>query len=417
MAKCKSCNKKGLFLRVNKDGICTKCEKKTESEDLKFLKSMIQIGPTYVGTSTGDKVRNDYYVYQWKIKDTGEIFYVGKGRGNRANTRHERAYEAESIKDRYETEVIIIAENLTEQEALQIENDEMLRILNETTHRLTNRVTPIRADRDNGYAKASSTPKYEFEKASTLYANEIEEHYFDVNHRQFDKVNEKQLLRPHFVNKSLNVEELEVVYGGNYNQYLQEVKFMLNISGAKPLKTKFAKSVTCWIYSTDDYVSNYLNDQEKASERMDRNIPSYHLIDVWKFLKKQYGDIEVTNQTNIDLKPVYSRIDLDKIRNKGNWQKGYDEGYKLWEQGNQLRKDGNLLEALELLDKARSVGYDAPALYNSYAMLFRKLKCYDDEILILLEAKERNEKLGSSVATAVTKWDERINRAMELRNP
>lgn len=133
--------------------------------------------------------------------------------------------------------------------------------------------------------------------------------------------------------------------------------------------------------------------------------------------KKQYGDIEVTNQTNIDLKPVYSRIDLDKIRNKGNWQKGYDEGYKLWEQGNQLRKDGNLLEALELLDKARSVGYDAPALYNSYAMLFRKLKCYDDEILILLEAKERNEKLGSSVATAVTKWDERINRAMELRNP
>lgn len=126
---------------------------------------------------------------------------------------------------------------------------------------------------------------------------------------------------------------------------------------------------------------------------------------------------QVSNQTNIDLKPVYSRIDLDKIRNKGNWQKGYDEGYKLWEQGNQLRKDGNLLEALELLDKARSVGYDAPALYNSYAMLFRKLKCYDDEILILLEAKERNEKLGSSVATAVTKWDERINRAMELRNP
>lgn len=415
MAKCKLCNKFGIFLRVNKNGICMKCEKEQESDISKLVKG-IHIGSSYVGTSTGDNVRNDYYVYQWRVKDTGEIFYIGKGRANRAYEKHDSAYVAEKIKENYETEVVIVKDNLSEEEALQLENDEMLRILNETTHRLTNRITPLTANRDNGYNRAPSTPKYELEKASVLYASEIDEHYFKVRFREFDKVDEKFLSRPHFIDKALWGDELDTVYGGNYTKYLQEVKAWLNIMNAKPLKSKYAKSVTCWIYSIDDYVTNYNTDQEDAIERIGRNIPCYHLIDVWKFLRNLYGDVEIPKQKVIELNPIYSGISLDKIKNRDDWDKGFDEGIDIYKRADKLRKKGDLTEALKLLDRARAVGYNAPALYNSYAMLFRKLKYYDDEIAILKEGIDRSKASDDLSENVYDKWNTRIARAIDLRS-
>lgn len=47
------------------------------------------------------------------------------------------------------------------------------------------------------------------------------------------------------------------------------------------------------------------------------------------------------------------------------------------------RKNGKVDEAIALFDKARYNGYDAPALYDSYAKAYRKIKDYDNEILIL----------------------------------
>ena len=46
------------------------------------------------------------------------------------------------------------------------------------------------------------------------------------------------------------------------------------------------------------------------------------------------------------------------------------------------RKNGKVDEAIALFDKARYNGYDAPALYDSYAKAY---KDYDNEILILDE--------------------------------
>lgn len=39
-----------------------------------------------------DDLLADYYVYEWFIKETGEVFYVGKGRGNRYKEYHKYAY-------------------------------------------------------------------------------------------------------------------------------------------------------------------------------------------------------------------------------------------------------------------------------------------------------------------------------------
>lgn len=63
-----------------------------------------------------------------------------------------------------------------------------------------------------------------------------------------------------------------------------------------------------------------------------------------------------------------------------------DEGFEYWRLGERERKVGQLEKALELFDKARAAGYDCPALYSSYAMIYRKCKDYEKEIAISEEA-------------------------------
>ncbi|MGE8077441.1 GIY-YIG nuclease family protein [Peribacillus loiseleuriae] len=95
-----------------------------------------------VGVSTGNTAK-DFYVYEWFIKKTGEIFYVGKGRGSRYKEFHQRAYEAEKIRKMYETDRRFVVTGLTEDEAIELESKEIARILNETNDRLTNRHIPL----------------------------------------------------------------------------------------------------------------------------------------------------------------------------------------------------------------------------------------------------------------------------------
>ena len=368
----------------------------------------------YVGTSTGDTTNKDYYVYVWKIKETGEIFYVGKGRGDRAYVKHDKAYEAEKIKRTYETEVEIIYENLSEEEALILEDKEMRKILNQTNDILTNRIIPF-AKRDNGYGKAKSAPEYKFETASMLYASEIDEHYFGIKHRCFDCVEMDGLLRPHFIEKSIFGEELEIVYAGNYQKYLDEVNQYLKYLGYKQIKSKYAKNVTSWIYSTGGHVIGYENDQNKALERIGKTIPAYHLIDVWKYLKNEVGIIEIIEEQEVVLEPKHTRVDLREIKNINNRGKGFDEGYSYFEEGESLRKSGELYEALDSFDKARYLGYNAPALYKAYAKLFRKQELYDDEISILNEGLSRLDEYGVSKEKVERDFKYRIQRAMDLK--
>lgn len=111
------------------------------------------------------------------------------------------------------------------------------------------------------------------------------------------------------------------------------------------------------------------------------------------------------------LKPVKPRVPLNQIKNLNNWDKGFDEGYPHYQKGEQFRKAGGLYTALEQFDEARYHGYGAPALYRSYAMVFRKMKAYDEEIAILEEGMTRD-----TASKASDKFIERINRAKELQD-
>lgn len=365
----------------------------------------------YVGSATGS-LHEDYYVYEWYIEETGEIFYVGKGRGDRYKEYHERAYEAEKIREKYKVGIKFVAKNLTEEQALELESQEMTRILNETNDRLTNRIIPFFTKRDNGYSRSSNTPPYQFETAPTLFASEIDEHYFDIQGRAFDEVEYENLSRPVFINKGVSSEEIEIIYGNDYEKYYNEVVALLEQNGNNIMKSKYAKSVTAWIYPCDDYVTNYDIDEKLAEERIGRRVAAYHLIDVWKFLKDKFGESVIQENKSLEIKPSHSRVPLSQIKNRHDWSAGFDAGFKYWEEGDAERKAGNIELAIQLFDKARYNGYFAPALYTSYAMAYRKMKDLDNEIAILDEAIERHRAEKEDNSQVILAFEEQRKKAV-----
>ena len=64
---------------------------------------------------------NRFYVYLHKIKETGEIFYVGKGTGDRFSKKHRRSKRWHKIAESNEWTSEIFLENLSEDDALELE--------------------------------------------------------------------------------------------------------------------------------------------------------------------------------------------------------------------------------------------------------------------------------------------------------
>lgn len=126
--------------------------------------------------------------------------------------------------------------------------------------------------------------------------------------------------------------------------------------------------------------------------------------------KKPKSRENFVTRDDITITPVHNRIHLNSIRNLDDWSKGFDDGYQYWEQGDKLRKAGDIEAAISLFDKARYNGYCAPVLFESYAMVYHKLKDYDNEIDILDEGIERIKKDGTNVG----KLEARRNKAVQL---
>lgn len=62
-----------------------------------------------------------FYVYLHIKADTGQPFYVGKGKGNRANSIHHRNNFWKNIVNKHGFDVIMLEENLTETKAFEQE--------------------------------------------------------------------------------------------------------------------------------------------------------------------------------------------------------------------------------------------------------------------------------------------------------
>lgn len=161
-------------------------------------------------------------------------------------------------------------------------------------------------------------------------------------------------------------------------------------------------------------VSNYTKKEAEQSLSMLKSISKSAMKELLFDAKNRgYDETEVNlniekviSREDVIINGLHNRVSLNKIRNIGNWEKGFDSGYPYWERGETARKNGKVDEAIALFDKARYNGYDAPALYDSYAKAYRKIKDYDNEILILDEGIMR--KTRHDVGTLEARRDKAI---------
>lgn len=67
-----------------------------------------------------------FYVYEWYKIETDEVFYVGKGTGERYRNKSHRSEYFKRIVSKYDCSVRIIKDNLTEEEAFELEESTIL---------------------------------------------------------------------------------------------------------------------------------------------------------------------------------------------------------------------------------------------------------------------------------------------------
>ena len=385
-------------------------EKKADNSSRPNSHQIILDG-TFAGQTTGSQ-HTDFYVYEWMIKETGEIFYVGKGRGNRCKGSHGDSV-ADKIRQLYETDIIIVAKDLSEEQAVILESSEIIRILSETNFILTNRVIPLDAVRSNFYEKSSQSTPLKFETAPTLYADEIEHHYFGVQELFYDTVSLDALGKVAFIENRVDEDLIDIVYGNNYEKYYTETIQMLNNCGATIISSPDAKSLTAWIYCGDISVSRHLLRQSRYKNLNGRNLPTFHLIDVWKYLKNSNFGLIDENQNGAEFKS--NRVPLSECK---KWDVFDFEGneiiYQTFAEAEKLRKSKEYEAALKLLDVVRQSGYISCPLYISYAKIFRVLKDYDNEIDIINEGIYQYKIIGNT--DAVSDLLSRKRKAEEKRS-
>ena len=69
------------------------------------------------------KEKNNYYVYVYIRKDTKDVFYIGKGKGRRDKNVDNHNEYCKNVANKYGVEIKRIKENLTEDEAFQLEKE------------------------------------------------------------------------------------------------------------------------------------------------------------------------------------------------------------------------------------------------------------------------------------------------------
>ncbi|MGM0899215.1 MAG: hypothetical protein ACQEV0_15005 [Bacillota bacterium] len=226
--------------------------------------------------------KRNYYVYEWFIKETGQVIYLGKGTSSRyKNTKRNDYFNR--LFEKFECDVRFVKDGLTEYEALVLE-EELFVQLEKDGHVLTNIVVP------NGVGPYADLEPYEYMKTPLIRHSRIDEAYYGIKDIKFDPVDGDKLMKVHIPNKPFHavgrlyvetedVEVEQVVCEGAVKPLLDEVVAFIESNGGKVMKSpaKSVQSLICYSEVTYDAYSAY---KEKGYE-------VYHLIDVISYLRQK----------------------------------------------------------------------------------------------------------------------------------
>lgn len=117
---------------------------------------------------------NKYYVYEWFIVETKEVFYVGKGSGDRYKNIYQRNKFFKDMYNTHNCDTRIVLDNLSEEEAFEKEIELIGYYRENTDYRLTNMT-------DGGEGTSGWIPSDEFKiKQSKIH----KEQWNDINYRE-----------------------------------------------------------------------------------------------------------------------------------------------------------------------------------------------------------------------------------------
>lgn len=225
-----------------------------------------------------------YYVYEWYIKDTDKVFYVGKGKGNRYKSP-KRSSLFEMVASRFEVEPRIVKEGLTEYEALVFE-EELIKQREQEGNVLTN----IVSSHSEG---VFTDPVLEFMKTPIIQASRVEKRYLGLDDIPFDKVQFENLLKTHIPNYTKY--GLGRLYIEGYVDFESTDDFKSVIDQMVSKTTKDIESIGGKVYkSFGKNVKSIIlyghTNHESYVVYKNKGYDVYHLFDVKKFLEERKGE-------------------------------------------------------------------------------------------------------------------------------
>lgn len=247
-----------------------------------FKVGLGEITPTAM--NIGKSTEPVYYVYEYFIKDTNEIFYVGKGRDNRFKDSN-RNDVFTRICESYKVDVRKIRTGLTEQEAFDLE-EETIKSYLDSGKFLANAQIPI------GYRGAYSDDNdYQYMVTPDLISSKLELHYFH-NSDTWDRVSEEDLLQTYFWSDCrMRNEEYKVYFNEQLDylpRYANELNKQIALHLQEIIENKLGKHARIFksinAKSSKSIILPVSPSQEKLKSIREMDKKLYHLVDVLKYL-------------------------------------------------------------------------------------------------------------------------------------
>ncbi|MFJ1104191.1 hypothetical protein SNE23_09170 [Bacillus sp. RA(2023)] len=236
---------------------------------------------TTVPDESGLSTEPVYYVYEWFIKETNQVFYIGKGKGQRFKQEKNNPYFL-SVKNHYDCDTRFVKENLTEYESLILE-ESLFSQREKEGHVLTNVIAP------NALGANERPDNYEFMKTPVIKVSRVDKYYFKKEDVHYDEIDMGKLLKSHIykttfygiaplyddsINGFVNQEKTEDIV----KPLIQKVNDFIEKKGGKTYKSP-AKSAKSLIFYGQITYESYFTYKTKGYD-------VYHLVDVLKYIDR-----------------------------------------------------------------------------------------------------------------------------------